>query len=537
MGDPYAQVSGYREPNNSYGYKVYFLAFSVAWASAMFGYDAAFIGSTITLPSFERRYGLDRVSSAELSALSSNIVSTFQAGAFFGAIFGFLLGERFGRKPIIIVTGLVFVLGVILQLLGLNLGLLYAGRALTGISIGGSTTLLPIYIAECSPAAIRGRLVGFTEVMIQLGLIAGFWVNYGVALNVPDTDKQWRIPVGVQLVPAGMLLISVPFLPESPRWLVSKDRIDPARKSLQWIRGLPADHHYISEEIDRIQSHITFEIESTGGKRSTSQMLRELTAPGVRNRVCISVLLMLLQNLSGVNGINYYSPTILKAIGFTGTSVGLLATGIYGIAKGVSAIIFILFIVDRFGRRPALLLGAIGAMIPMYYIAAYSKLSGSFSGAVEHNAASNATLAMIYIFAISFGFSWNNIPWIFASEVLPNRVRTLGMMCAVCMQWLSQFLVVYSLPYMIRNITYGTFIFFGSCIFVSFVFAFFFVPETKGVALEDMDLLLGADAPTFAVSARKRYEEVHQAGLTALALSHAQKTEDVAHIERPVSSE
>lgn len=125
---------------------------------------------------------------------------------------------------------------------------------------------------------------------------------------------------------------------------------------------------------------------------------------------------------------------------------------------------------------------------------------------------------MIYIYAIFYGFSWNGIPWIFASEVLPNRVRSLGMMFAVCTQWLAQFMVVYSLPYMVASITYGTFIFFGSCTVIAFWFAYFFVPETKGVPLEDMDLLFGPDAPLFAVSARKRYEEAKAAGITVATL-------------------
>ncbi|KAI1335313.1 general substrate transporter [Xylariaceae sp. FL0016] len=519
-------------PDAIFGPKPYILAFSAAWASALFGYDGAFIGATITLPAFKARYGLDEVSDDREASLSSNIVSTFQAGAFFGAICGFFLAERFGRKPIIILTGYVFLIGVILQMLGLSLGIFYAGRALTGLSIGGSTTLLPIYIAECSPALIRGRLVGITEVMIQIGLVVGFWINFGVERNISDlSDAQWRIPVAVQFIPAGMLLLSMPFLVESPRWLVSKNRIEKARMALSWVRILPLDHEYLNWEMDEIQGYVSREVESTGGRRGTTQLVREAAAPGVRNRIVLSVMLMLLQNLSGVNGINYYSPSILKAIGFSGQSVGLLATGIYGLVKCTSAILFIVFFIDKFGRRPALLIGAVGAMIPMFYLAGYSKLSGSFSGPVARDAGSYMTLAMIYIYAIFFGFSWNNIPWIFASEVLPNRVRTLGMMCAVCMQWLAQFLVVYSLPYMIEDIKYGTFIFFGVCIVVSFIFAYFLVPETKGVALEDMDLMLGADAPLFAVAARKRYDAAHEAGLTTLTFQRVRKDGEVSHME------
>lgn len=226
-----------------------------------------------------------------------------------------------------------------------------------------------------------------------------------------------------------------------------------------------------------------------------------------------------------------YSPTILKSIGFTGTSVNFLATGVYGLVKMFTTAIFMIFIVDRFGRRPPLLVGAVGAMVAMYYLAAYSSLSGSFTGTAAADSGSHAALAMIYIYAIFYGFSWNGIPWIFASEVLPNRVRTLGMMCAVCMQWLAQFIVVYSLPYMVARITYGTFIFFGSCTVVAFVFAFLFVPETKGVPLEDMDLIFGMGAPVFAIPARRRYEESKAAGLGARQLREVVEKPGAEHVE------
>lgn len=140
----------------------------------MYSYDSAFIGTTLALPSFKHRFGLDTVSKSELTNLSSNIVSTFQAGAFFGAILGFFLAERWGRKLIIMGGGALFMVGAGLMLHG-TLGLLYARRALTGLAIGATSTTIPIYIAECSPALIRGRLVGIFENMLQVALVFGFW--------------------------------------------------------------------------------------------------------------------------------------------------------------------------------------------------------------------------------------------------------------------------------------------------------------------------------------------------------------------------
>lgn len=243
--------------------------------------------------------------------------------------------------------------------------------------------------------------------MLQIALVFGFWVNYGVERNIsPEGDRQWHIPIAVQFIPAGLLLITMPiFCPESPRWLMSKGRVTQARKSLKWIRNLPDDHEYLAMELAEIQASITHELEVSGGKRSTAQIFKEIAAPGVRWRVIMSVLLMLLQNLTGINAINYYSPTILKSIGFSGTSVGLLATGVYGIVKMLTTVIFMVWFVDRFGRRPALLVGAAGAMVAMFYLAVYSKLSGSFEGTAPSDGGSRTALAMIYIYAIFCKYS------------------------------------------------------------------------------------------------------------------------------------
>ncbi|CAG9981772.1 unnamed protein product [Clonostachys byssicola] len=207
----------------------------------MYGYDSAFIGGTIQLPSFQQAYGLAGRSKEEIASLSANIVSTLQGGAFFGCIFGFFLSESFGRKKIIGASGLIFSIGAALQMFG-RIPMLYAGRVLTGLGV------------ECSPALIRGRLVGIFEIMLQIALVFGFWVNYSVQRNIPDdTDRQWHIPVAVQIIPAGILMVCMPFVIESPRWLVSKGRNEEAIHSLAWVRNLPEEHPYVQHEFSEIQ--------------------------------------------------------------------------------------------------------------------------------------------------------------------------------------------------------------------------------------------------------------------------------------------
>jgi MFS family permease len=172
----------------------------------------------------------------------------------------------------------------------------------------------------------------------------------------------------------------------------------------------------------------------------------------------------------------------------------------------IATILYAGFLIDRVGRRKLLLVGGVGAGIAMFYLAGYSKISHSFERTPPLDSGARAAVAMVYIYALFYGLSWNGVPWLFCSEVLPTRVRTAGMAFCVCIQWLTQFVIVYSLPHMVLGIKYGTFLFFGCCTVLAVAFAWFFVPETKGVQLEDMDLIFGPDVSIMAGKAMHNYE-------------------------------
>lgn len=432
------------------------------------------------------------------------------------------------------------VIGSILELFP-HVAMLYTGRALTGLAVGSAMLVLPIYIAEFAPNAIRGRLVAIFEIMVQIFLVLGFWVNYGVVRNLPgkNNSAQWRIPFALQFIPSVLCIISIPFMIESPRWLLTKGRVDDARKALAWVRHLPQDHPLVQAELAEAQASLSIEQELDGGNagrhtgrpagvlREHRRLWRELRAPGVRNRVLLSIALMMLQQLSGINAINYFSPIIFEELGYSTTEVALLATGVYGIVKMVSSILFSFFIVDRFGRRPPMLIGAAVMAVCMFYVGAFAKIVGNDPVTAQVGGGSpggQAALAMIYIYIIANSASWTSIPWIFAAEVFPTRVRSFAMMFPTSTQYLGQFVVVYSLPYMVNSIQYGTYLFYAAWMVVGFVFTYFLLPETKGVTLEDMDLLFDARAPVWARAARQRYETAHAAGVTAVTV-HALETD------------
>lgn len=319
--------------------------------------------------------------------------------------------------------------------------------------------------------------------------VCGFWVNYGVQQNMPSGVRQWQVPFAVQLVPAGLLVLSMLWAPETPRWLVKKIRREQALKVLAYIRNLPADHEYVQYELGEMTRQVEREAEFANSGNRWVAAWKEISTPGMRNRVILAVAMKWMQNFAGVNALNYYSPSIFKSIGFTGTSTGLLATGVYGLVKAAVTLVFVTWFVDTWGRRPALFTGGLISFSAMFFLGGYSAVSGSFDGKAPKDAGAYFAILMIYIYAAAYSFSWNAMPWIFAAEIFPTKIRGFAMLLTVLNQWLSQFVVIYATPYMIEDISFGVFFFFGACILISSVIVYLFIPETKTFPMEKMHLI------------------------------------------------
>jgi len=246
-------------PKAVYNWRVYTAATVASWASCMIGYDSAFIGTTLALPSFVDEFRLSDMEDAELALTKANIVSVYQAGAFFGSFGAYASSYYLGRRKSLLIWVLVFILGAGMML-GANrergLGLIIGGRVLAGLGVGGASNMVPIYISELSPPAVRGRLVGIYELGWQIGGLVGFWINYGLTETMEPSHTQWLIPFAVQLIPAGCLLIGAIWMKESPRWLFANGKREEAMANLCWIRKLSPDDLYIIEEVAAIDLQI-----------------------------------------------------------------------------------------------------------------------------------------------------------------------------------------------------------------------------------------------------------------------------------------
>lgn len=437
----------------------------------------------MALNSFRKDFGMLDIDPKDRDNTQANIVSTFQAGCFFGALLTFPAAERLGRRLTILVAAAIFVLGGTLMTAARgDINLIIGGRAIAGLGIGATSMCVPVYISETAPPSIRGRLVGIFEIASQGGGMLGFWINYATAQTIPDSSiAQWTIPLALQLVPGVLLFLGMLFNPESPRWLARKDRFEEAETILCRLRGLPSEHPYVQQEISEIRLQVE---ERSTLQLSRTQQFRKLFQKGVRNRMAIGMALMFLQSFTGVNIITYYAPRIFETLGITGTSTKLFSTGLYGCFKTLGMITFTFVVVERIGRRKGLIWGSILGCIPMFYLGGYvlknDPNAAASAGMTTRSGWGYLAMAAVYFNAFVICATWQGITWTYASEIFPLDIRMLCVAITTADTWLGSFIIARSTPYMITDLGYGTYFMFGSFVVGMGTWAFFCVPETKG---------------------------------------------------------
>ncbi|CUM56120.1 uncharacterized protein AC631_01475 [Debaryomyces fabryi] len=499
-------------PDAIYNYKLVIVAVTAAAAAVIIGYDAGFIGGTVSLASFQEEFGMDKMSSSQATLIEANVVSVFQAGAFWGALMMYPVGEIFGRKIGLIISGFLLTFGAAISLVsnkGTGLGGIYAGRVLTGVGIGGCSGLAPIYVSEISPAAVRGKLVGCWELSWQIGGIVGYWINYGVLQNIPNSKKQWIIPFAIQLIPSALFWIGACIIPESPRFLVSKGKIAQARKNLAYLRNIPEDHEYSHHEIDIFTKDIE-DRRAKIGDGFFAPIVAILKSKKLIIRLIMSTSLFPMQNGSGINAITYYSPTVFKSLGVSGSDAGLLSTGIFGIIKAFASVVWIFFIVDLMGRRTSLIWFSVPCSLCMWYIGAYVYVANPAarlaSGNTKMDAGGKAAQGLLYIWTFFYGASWNGTPWVINSEIFSQEVRTFTQAVNAASNWFWAFIMGRFTGQAFEATSYGLYFLFASCMIVFPLVIFFFYPETKGVPLEAIDHLFEVPAWRAREYAMQRYD-------------------------------
>jgi MFS transporter, SP family, arabinose:H+ symporter len=426
-----------------------------ALGGLLFGFDTAVIsGTTSTLTA---AYQLT-------PKLLGVTVASALPGATLGAMLAGLPGERYGRRDSLRGLAILYLISALGCAAAWNWYVLVTFRFIGGLGIGGSSVLGPMYIAEISPAKLRGRLVGFFQFNIVFGILLAYFSNYLIGLQRFGL-AEWRWELGVTAIPAAVFFLMLFRIPRSPRWLVKKNRTDEARSILQRT----GEENY-EEELQEIVRSIHVEQEQAAEKLFSRKYLFP---------IFLAVTVGMFNQLSGINAILYYLNDIFAHAGFSKMSGNLQAVAVGG--TNLLFTIMAMAVIDKLGRKLLLLVGAVGMALCLGGVSAIF-----FSGQKE-----NLLVWLLIGFIACFAFSQGAVIWVYLAEIFPNNVRAKGQSLGSFSHWFMNTLISLLFPVVAASSGGYPFAFFSAMMVLQFFIVLLVYPETKALTLEEMEKKLG----------------------------------------------
>ncbi|KAK5940310.1 hypothetical protein PMZ80_007730 [Knufia obscura] len=481
--------------------------------SFLYGYDLGVIAEVVASESFLAKFEPDDVQ-------SGLVVSMFTTGAFFGAAFAGPSGDWLGRRLTIVIGGVIFILGGALQTGAANLGFLWSGRFLAGLGVGFLTMIIPLYQAELAHPSIRGRITALQQFMLGIGALVASWVSWGTYRNLKGSSAQWRIPLGLQILPAVFLAALILLFPESPRWLIDHGKTEKGHQVLAKLHAHGnLNDPFVLAEYEQIQQSITYEHEHEA--KSYFELFQSKTA---FRRLFLCIALQASVQMTGVSAIQYYSVTIYGQIGISGDDT-LKYQGINSIIAIIAQFTTILFI-DKTGRRWPLILGNLGNCIT-FIIAAI--LIAQFPPGVSNNhSAQWGFIIMTWLFNFSFSCTCGPLSWIIPAEVFDTRTRSKGVSIACMASFAFNTMIGQVTPIAMTDIGWKFYLVFVVCNFTNAIFFWLFMPETAKRPLEEMNALF-QHAPWIVIGKSKDSYQSHD--LENLEREIVETKRDMSHDE------
>lgn len=430
----------------------------------LFGFDTGVISGAI--PFMEQDFSLTE-------SQIENVTAFGLIGAVIGALFGGRITDILGRKKVILASAFIFATGAWWSGAAPNVDQLLMSRLYLGLAIGVSSFAVPLYIAEIAPTKIRGILVSLFQLLITVGILASFISDYWIADNT--NVESWRMMFYVGIVPAVILLIGTLFLPETPRWLMSRGREEESRAVLETIE----EPEFIESSMNQMRE----ELEKDKDQASWNEVFK----PWMRNALIIAVGIMFVQQFVGINTVIYYSPKIFLTAGFVGNEGSILPSIIVGVVN-VAFTIVSLFLIDKIGRRKIYFIGTFGIVFSLILMGLSFALADQI-GDTSKWFLVGSMLIYIAFFAISLG----PLGWLIISEVFPTRVRGVGASIGSLSNWGFNTLVVWTFFKLngffqgMLGHEGGVFWFFGVIGVLGIIWGYKYIPETKGVSLEEIE--------------------------------------------------
>ncbi|KAJ5900028.1 hypothetical protein N7495_004772 [Penicillium taxi] len=473
----------FKKPNDAVGSATpaILIGLFVAFGGVLFGYDTGTIGGIIAMKHWREMFSTGYINPKDnlpdvTSAQSSMIVSLLSAGTFFGALGAAPVADYFGRRMGMILECFVFCFGVILQTIATSIPLFVAGRFFAGLGVGLLSATVPLYQSETAPKWIRGTIVGAYQLAITIGLLLASIVNN--ATKDRNDTGCYRIPVAMQFLWAIILVAGMILLPETPRFLIKNDKHEDAAKSLARLRRIDVNDSAIVKELAEIQANHEFELRL--GNASYLEILRG----SIGKRLATGCAVQGLQQLAGCNFIFYYGTTFFQNSGIQNSFIITLITNIINVLSTLPG----LYMVEKWGRRPLLLFGAVGMCVSQLIVA----IVGT---AAESDVANKVLIAFVCIYIFFFACSWGPVAWVVTGELFPLKARAKCLSITTATNWLLNWAIAYATPYMVdsgpgdANLQSKVFFIWGGFCFIAAIFVYACIYETKGLSLEEVDEL------------------------------------------------
>jgi sugar porter (SP) family MFS transporter len=430
-----------------------------ALGGLLFGYDTGVVSGALLF--LKNDFG-------GLSSFQEELVtSLLLVGAVVGALTAGRLADWIGRRLTVLITATVFIVGVMLAAFTPTYPVLLVARFIIGLAVGSASMVVPLYIGEVVPPRVRGGLVSLNQLAITVGILTSYLIDYGLS-----DSGNWRLMFGLAAIPAVALFVGMLFQKESPHWLIRQGRDDEARRVLQRLR----DDSDIDEEIREVH-----EVSRRQGR------YRDLISPRVRPLVVVGVMLAVFQQITGINTVIYYAPTLLQGAGL-GNNAALLANVVNG-AVNVGMTIVAIWLLDKVGRRPLLLTGTAGMAVGMVIVGC-----SFIGGSTLHGGLAIVAIVGLFIYTGSFAIGLGPVFWLLIAEIYPLRIRGAAMSVASMANWAANFVVTVSFLTLLGAIGgVGVFFLFGFLTLVALAYFWRKVPETKGRSLQEIERELVPD--------------------------------------------
>ncbi|KAI7875883.1 general substrate transporter [Lichtheimia hyalospora FSU 10163] len=474
-----------------YGDKLVLAINSAAGLSIFFfGYDQGVMSGVNISPNYKQIMGLE-----DNEALLGGVVAVYYAGTLIGALLGGWIGDKIGRIKTVLVGCAFACFGAALQTAAQNVAWMICSRIITGIGTGHLNAIVPVWSAETSHYTSRGMFIAMEFTLNIFGVVIAYWIAYG--LREEPGEMRWRFPIGFQLIPLIVLALGINFFPESPRWLVKKDRVDEAIHILAALRGNgDHDHPAVQQELQDIRDTLRLE-EEQGGQPSYWNMLFKYDEFNIPRRVHLSIWLQIIQELTGIGKITVYAPESFANSGFSERTSQLLS-GFNNISYMLCTLVAV-FTLDRWGRRFTLFYGAVCQGICLILVAVLTKTEY-----LEWKPTAFGVASAVFIFGYTgfFGMTWLTVPWLYPVEIYPLRVRARGGAWSVVGWSIGNALVMEITPPLLASIKWATFFLFGALNFAAIPIVWALYPETSNFTLEELDVIFSTKS-LFVWSAEK----------------------------------